>query len=120
MRKGIGVVAGGDPGVHVWFKSSPRVAEVRRHDGDDGVGIIVEANFLADDVGISAKLAAPETVAEDYRVEESGDGFRLGVDAAKTRLCTEQREIVRAGGESFDAFRAIAAAQIGADGPDYG
>src|ERR1700733_2033700 len=112
MRKRIGVVAGGDPGVHVCFKSSSGVAEIRRHDGDDGVGIVVEPNFLAEDVGVGAEFAAPEAIAEDYCVEESRNGLRLGVHASEARLCAEQREIVGAGGESFDALGAIAAAEI--------
>ena len=120
MRKWIGVVACGDPGVHVSLQCAPGMAEIRRHHAEDGVGIVIEANFFAEDVRIGAKLAAPEAVAEDDAVEEARDGILVGVNAADAGLDSEQREIVRAGGEGFDSFGAVAAGEVGADGPDYG
>ncbi len=95
------------------------MAEIRRHDGDDLIGIVVDAEALADDVGIGTELAAPETITEDHGVEESGNDIGLGVEVANLRLRSEESEVIRTGGESFDAFGTIAAAEVGVDGPDY-
>ena len=35
------------------------------HDSDNRVGLAIERHFATDDVGISAKLALPQSVAQD-------------------------------------------------------
>ena len=120
MRKRIRVVACGDPGVHIGLERSSGMAEIRRHDAEHCVWVVIEANFFTEDVRVGAKLAPPESVAEYHSINETGDGVLIGVNATDARLDSQQREVIRAGGESFDALRAISAGQIGADGPDHG
>ena len=119
MWKRIGFIACSDPGVDVGLQRATGMAEIRRHDAHDDIGVVVDAQAFPQNIGIRAKLAAPETIAKDHTIDKSGDVVVFGVDATNSRSCAEQGEIVRVGGESFDAFRAVAAAEVGVNRPDH-
>ena len=64
-------------------------------DSDDGEGVAVEANGLADDVGSAAKLFDPETVSEHGDGVAAADAIVLGgKHAADERPDAEHLEIV--------------------------
>src|SRR5580698_3835114 len=81
------------------------MTKFRRHHTGNRIHVIVEAHFPADDVWVRAEIAAPEAVADDGRLQKSGGGVLRRVNAAKLRVRAKQREVIRAGDQTFSADR---------------
>ena len=71
---------------------------LRPHDADDGVGLSVEVDGFADDVGIGGVVGLPELVAEDDFVVSAGVVFFGQEDASVKRLDAEDGKEVGAYG----------------------
>ena len=85
------------------------MTKARRRHPDDRVQVTIEAHFAPDDVRIRTIIAAPKSVADNDRLQESRSGILLCVDAAKLLLHSKQGEVVGARDEAFGADRPIAA-----------
>ena len=95
-----------------------RELEVRRHDSDDGVGLTVDSDGVADDGPARVKDLVPGGVAED---DDLGGAWLcvFGKEtAAEDRLGAEDIEQVGAGADLGDEFNVVAIAEGGdLDGP---
>ena len=62
-------------------------------DTDDGVGLVAERDAGADDVGVAAELALPESVADDHDVAAVGGVFLRCEGAAEHDGRAEEAEV---------------------------
>src|ERR1700732_3297145 len=82
-------------------------------DSDDGVGLAVELNSLAQNLRLTAKLALPQRETEK-RLVIASRGILIGRESpAESRLNTEEREETGSSGRSGNLYRrSFAAGQI--------
>jgi hypothetical protein len=84
-----GAIAGCGPQVDISTERATRMAEAGRHDADDGVEIIVYANFSAEDLRIGSEGATPERITDDDAKREAGLSVVGRKDAAELGTSTE-------------------------------
>src|SRR5258708_2048360 len=91
-----------------------------RHHTDNGIAILIHSNPAAEHVRIAAKLALPQSIANQHSISETGHRILGPIDAAERRLRSQKLKIVRVRGQHFDPLGVISAAQGGAHRPDHG
>ena len=84
---------------------------IRRHHADDGVRLIVQQNFAADDVAIGAVTARPQFRAENDDVVVARLFVGRKQRAAENRRHAEKREQTGSRHRAADALRPVAIAQ---------
>src|ERR1051326_8114356 len=89
------------------------MTKFRRQNADDGVKVVIGPNFVADDGGIAAKNAAPQTITDHHRIGEAISRVALVKKTAELRPGAQQAEVVRAHTQKLNALRAFTAGQVG-------
>src|SRR5688572_21318624 len=87
------------PEVGFWL-----VAERRRHDADDGIGPIVQRDWLSDRVGHAAENAEPQPVTDDRDRRCARYAFLRQESASQGRRDADHLEEVRRPGHAAEAF----------------
>ena len=94
------------------------MAEIGRHDADNGVTVFIHANAPAQNMRVAAELALPQPIADHHGLGETGRLIARPIKTSQSGLSAQDIEIIEAGAEHFDALGMIAAAKRGADWPD--
>src|SRR5215470_15482739 len=84
-----------------------------RQDTDDRIKVIIGPNFVANDGGIAAKNAAPETITDHHRIGKAIGGVALVKKTAELRAGAQQLKVVRAHTQKLNALRTFATGQVG-------
>ena len=99
----VGFELEGQPDVGFWIGE-----EVLSQDADDGVGLVAQGKRAADDVGIAAEFALPESVTQHHGFAPVGGVFLRGEGAAQNDRCAEEAEVTLSDMDSVDLLRPVA------------